>query len=138
MKSDLTENIKLQRVSLKTVKAVKNKVKADSYILKVQVEPSIAKESDSTILLLCKITVGDKKQPFTIEIVTETLIKKVSPINGELLIENFWQISYPILSEMSLMIAQVVSAMNYPPLILSPDELRNHTQLLDDEDETEG
>lgn len=122
--NEISKKVRVRRVNLERISADKNDVSINgSLLINVQIEPETKDENEEYIVVLCNIKVGGSDQPFSIEAAFTGVFTKIQPITGDELIQNFDGVSYPLLSEASLLIAQVVSAMQYPPLILSPQEM---------------
>jgi hypothetical protein len=124
VKRNIEEKVKLHSITLQNITAQKNEIvnPVGEVLLNVKINPEIREDKEKTIIIICKFDIGGSDQPFTIHSEIEAVFKKNTEMEGNELLSSFSDISFPILSEGSLIIAQVVSAMNYPPLIISPEE----------------
>lgn len=123
MEKDI-DQVKIIDVRLTSMNVVRNEVKTNKeYPIEIQLKHSIEKENENYVILLCNLSLGTEESPFEINISVDAEVRKSKSITGDELLSVFPEIAYPILAEMSLSVAQVVTAMGYPTLIISPKEL---------------
>ncbi|HQA08021.1 MAG TPA: hypothetical protein PLP71_04860 [Syntrophomonadaceae bacterium] len=125
MKEDIREKVRLQRINVQSLSAVKNNLgdRKGSFDIQIKLAQEIIEDDDNGAKISFNITVGNEKQPFTIDLDMHAYFRKLQEsVSGQDILDNIQSLYFPILSEASLVLAQVVSYMNYPPLIISPQE----------------
>jgi len=122
MNESIREQVMITSIFVEELSASKYPMQ-DEFSLTIKFEPEIHDENDQEVTILANVEIGSQQAPFKITMKIKATYSKAESIKGIDIMQEFDFISYPILAHASMLISQIISSMDYPPLILSPSEI---------------
>lgn len=122
MDKTLRDQVTLTSVFVEELSASKYPM-PEEFSLTIKLDPEIYDENDQEVTILANIKIGSQQAPFEITIRIKAIYSTVESIRGIDIMQDFELIAYPILAHASVLMSQIISSMDYPPLILSPGEI---------------
>lgn len=127
MTNDILKKIRFGGVALISVDAhqydADQKMEGETLEVVMRVEPELEEDTDDMSTFSVNVHVGFRGQaPFKIDARFRAQYGKKEAVEGRALLESFDTIAYPVMTKVSLLVADLTSAMGLLPLIITPEE----------------